>query len=85
LMAAPKAMPSVQQDASFTEHAKKVWGDYSTKRPDEAARKFISEAVEKKLVEVKAHIKDPKLAWMFENCYPNTLDTTCEFKMKNGK
>lgn len=85
LMAAPKAMPSVQQDASFTEHAKKVWGDYSTKRPAEAARKFTSEAVEKKLVEVKAHIKDPKLAWMFENCYPNTLDTTCEFKMKNGK
>ena len=47
LMAAPKAMPSVQQDASFTEHAKKVWGDYSTKRPAEAARKFTSEAVEK--------------------------------------
>ena len=22
---------------------------------------------------------------MFENCYPNTLDTTCEFKMVDGK
>ena len=22
---------------------------------------------------------------MFENCYPNTLDTTCEFKMKGGR
>ncbi len=85
LLAAPKSTPSVQQAGSFTEHAKKVWSDYSTKRPSESARKFVSEAVEKKLAEVKAHIKDPKLAWMFENCYPNTLDTTCEFKMKDGR
>jgi hypothetical protein len=34
---------------------------------------------------VKAQIKDPKLAWMFENCYTNTLDTTVEFAMKDGK
>lgn len=85
LLAAPKSAPAVQQAGSFTEHAKKVWSDYSTKRPSESARKFVSEAVEKKLAEVKAHIKDPKLAWMFENCYPNTLDTTCEFKMKDGR
>ncbi len=85
LLAAPKSTPAVQQAGSFTEHAKKVWSDYSTKRPSESARKFVSEAVEKKLAEVKAHIKDPKLAWMFENCYPNTLDTTCEFKMKDGR
>lgn len=85
MIAAPKMNASVQQSESFTEHAKLVWKDYSTKRPAESARKFTSEAVEKKLAEVKAHIKDPKLAWMFENCYPNTLDTTCEFKMKDGK
>ncbi len=85
LLAAPQSTPAVQQAGSFTEHAKKVWSDYSTKRPSESARKFVSEAVEKKLAEVKAHIKDPKLAWMFENCYPNTLDTTCEFKMKDGR
>jgi meiotically up-regulated gene 157 (Mug157) protein len=30
-------------------------------------------------------MKDPKLAWMFENCFPNTLDTTVKFARKNGK
>ena len=76
---------SVEQSGSFTEQAAKVWNDFTTKRPAENARKFTSDAVEAKLAAVKAHIKDPKLAWMFENCFPNTLDTTCEFKMKNGK
>src|SRR5699024_3557983 len=28
---------------------------------------------------------DPKLAWMFENCFPNTLDTTVDFSTKNGR
>lgn len=85
LAASKLSVPAVEQAGSFTEHAKKVWSDYSTKRPAPSARKFTSEAVEKKLVEAKAHIKDQKLAWMFENCYPNTLDTTCEFKMKGGR
>ena len=85
LAASKLSAPAVEQVGSFTEHAKKVWSDYSTKRPAPSARKFTSEAVEKKLAEAKAHIKDQKLAWMFENCYPNTLDTTCEFKMKGGR
>lgn len=79
------AKPAVEQSGSFTEQAARVWNDFTTKRPAVDARKFTSDAVEAKLAEVKAHIKDPKLAWMFENCYPNTLDTTCEFKIKNGK
>lgn len=70
---------------SFSAIASKVTGDFSCKRPVRADRKFISEAVEEQLKVSKAKIKDPKLAWMFENCYPNTLDTTCEFKMVNGK
>lgn len=84
LSAAPAA-PKVAQSGSFTDHAKRFLGDYTTKRPAESARKFTSEAVEKKIAAVKARIKDPKLAWMFENCYPNTLDTTVEFKMKEGR
>lgn len=76
-----------QKKDSFSVPAAKVQakGDYSSKRPEVSARKFTSEAVEKRLKEAKARIKDPKLAWMFENCYPNTLDTTCEFKMVKGK
>lgn len=25
------------------------------------------------------------MAWLFENCFPNTLDTTIDFEMINGK
>ena len=70
---------------SYSKLAAKVTGDFTTKRPAPETRKFTSKAVEEKIKAVKARIKDPKLAWMFENCYPNTLDTTCEFKMVNGK
>ncbi len=58
---------------------------YVSNRPTAGKRHFTSEAVEKAIASTKAKIKDPKLAWMFENCYPNTLDTTVEFEIKNGK
>lgn len=54
-------------------------------RPVMGARHFTSVAVEQTITRVKAKIKDPKLAWMFENCFPNTLDTTVNFSMKDGK
>lgn len=49
---------------------------YPSKRPMAADRKYHSPAVEREIGRVKRMIADPKLAWMFENCYPNTLDTT---------
>ena len=58
---------------------------YESKRPAIEKRNFSSEAVEKMIVEVRDAISDPKLKWMFENCYPNTLDTTVEFRMKGDK
>jgi len=54
---------------------------YISKRPELAQRHFTSKAVEETIVRIKKKIKDPKLAWIFENCYPNTLDTTVNFKM----
>ncbi len=48
-------------------------------------RNFTSIAVEKRIEQVKASIKDPELAWMFENCYPNTLDTTVSYSEQGGK
>lgn len=55
------------------------------KRPVVQERNFSSKAVEKLIKEVSKAIKDPKLRDMFQNCYPNTLDTTVKFQMKNGK
>jgi meiotically up-regulated gene 157 (Mug157) protein len=51
---------------------------FVSKRPAPAERKFTSRAVEATIAQVKAGIGDPELAWMFENCYPNTLDTTVQ-------
>src|SRR5438034_1991049 len=59
--------------------------EFVSKRPPVGDRKFISKAVEAKIGEVKTAIKDKELAWMFENCYPNTLDTTVETGVRNGK
>ena len=58
---------------------------YITQRPKEGTRLFQSDAVEKKIKEIKAMLKNPYLAWMFENCFPNTLDTTVHFRKTNGK
>ena len=60
-------------------------GKYITQRPKESKRLFKSDAVEKKIKEIKAMLKNPYLAWMFENCFPNTLDTTVHFRKTNGK
>ncbi len=52
----------------------------TTRRPAPEQRLFASESIEKKIKEVKALLHDaPYLAWMFENCFPNTLDTTIHY------
>ena len=59
--------------------------NFESKRPAIEKRHFSSKAVEQLIAEVKDAIADPKLKWMFENCYPNTLDTTVKFQMKGKK
>lgn len=59
--------------------------NFISKRPPVGQRKFISRAVEETIARVKASIGDPELGWMFENCYPNTLDTTVEFNSDEGR
>ena len=62
-----------------------VPNSFISNRPPIAERKFISEAVEAKITEMKKTIKDEELAWLFENCFPNTLDTTITHKVIEGK
>lgn len=45
-------------------------------RLDPACRKFVSPAVEKVIDELLPRFKDPDLAHLFQNAFPNTLDTT---------
>lgn len=48
-------------------------------------RNFSSPAIETTIERLKMRIKDPELAWLFENCFPNTLDTTVIFKQKDSR
>ena len=58
---------------------------YAPLRPSKDKRHFVSEAVEATIEQMKPKIKDGKLRRMFENCFPNTLDTTVRYTVKNGK
>ena len=48
-------------------------------------RKFHSKAVEAAISEFQSKVKNKELGWLFENCFPNTLDTTVDFEMVNNK
>jgi meiotically up-regulated gene 157 (Mug157) protein len=54
-------------------------------RPPPEKRKFTSTAVEAEIARVTRAIADPELAWIFQACYPNTLDTTVNFTDAGGK
>lgn len=49
-------------------------------RPAPENRLFRSEAVEKTIAEVAKKLTNQKLALMFVNCFPNTIDTTVHFR-----
>ena len=76
----------VDVHARYTKVVTPVNGKYESKRPPVAERLFTSEAVEKKIKEVQKLLKkNPKLAWMFANCYPNTLESTVHYRqLANG-
>ncbi len=53
-----------------------------SRRPTIEERLFRSDVIEKKIVEIQKQLIDaPYLAWMFGNCFPNTLDTTVHYSV----
>lgn len=54
-------------------------------RPIEECRTFKSEHVERLIVEVTRKMADKDLARLFENCFPNTLDTTVRWHFSDLK
>ena len=59
--------------------------DFPVVRTSPTKRRFTSEAVEAEIRRVKASVGNPEIAWMFENCFPNTLDTTVDFSVDNRR
>lgn len=91
LLAATATM-TAQENATVDVHSRytkvvaPVKGKYESKRPPVDERLFTSTAVEKKIREVQKILKkNPKLAWMFANCFPNTLESTVHYRvLPNG-
>ncbi len=57
-------------------------GALATKRPAPKDRLFTSKVIEQEILRVKEILKNPLLGWLFENTFPNTLDTTIYFTDK---
>jgi meiotically up-regulated gene 157 (Mug157) protein len=68
------ALGNAQKNATFISN-----------RPPLNKRTFTSDSVERLLEKVKSAMMDQELSWMFENCYPNTLDTTVDHEIIDGK
>ena len=73
-----------QDNTAVVNHAQQT-AAYKTNRPAVKDRLYVSPAVEAEIKRVKQMLTNPKLAWMFENCFPNTLDTTVHYRERNGK
>ena len=58
---------------------------YTTNRPSLSDRNFSSKIIDGVIDELKDYLPNRELAWMFENCFPNTLDTTVQHQELDGK
>lgn len=54
--------------------------NYPSRRPSEEERLFKSDKIEQVIDSAASQLSNPKLAWMFRNCFPNTLDTTVHYR-----
>jgi meiotically up-regulated gene 157 (Mug157) protein len=59
--------------------------DFKVVRTLPTKRKFTSTAVESAITEFGKNVKNKELAWLFNNCFPNTLDTTVTYTNIAGK
>jgi meiotically up-regulated gene 157 (Mug157) protein len=48
-------------------------------------RKFTRRAVEDTIKEIDSFLGGNELSWLFGNCFPNTLDTTVNFRTIDGR
>lgn len=59
--------------------------DFTSNRPPKSKRQFTSQTIEESLKAFSSKVKHRELVWLFENCFPNTLDTTVDFEWVDGK
>ncbi|KAG8701788.1 hypothetical protein FRC09_005132 [Ceratobasidium sp. 395] len=83
------ALPAAAQCEDYSKYSTKPQGTPSAgplglpfMRPPAQCRTFNSSAVENVITQMKARLKDPDVARLFENTFPNTLDTTVKYFSK---
>jgi len=59
--------------------------DFPVVRVAASERHFRSKAVDAAIKTFQSKVKNPELTWLFENCFPNTLDTTVYYKEVAGR
>lgn len=74
-------------DYSTRKHPPYTSGIYQlpSQRPAAECRLFKSTAAEALISQMTARMADPDLARLFENCFPNTLDTTVRWHLDADK
>ncbi|CUA76677.1 Meiotically up-regulated gene 157 protein [Schizosaccharomyces pombe 972h-] [Rhizoctonia solani] len=85
------ALPVAGECEDYTSYSKKPQGTPSTgvlglpfMRPPPECRTFNSSSVETVIDQMKKRLKDPDVARLFENTFPNTLDTTVRYFSKEN-
>lgn len=71
----------LQNTGAFAYHSQ---NSFPVVRIPVSERKFKSKLVEETIKSFQSKVKNKELGWLFENCFPNTLDTTVFHTVKNG-
>ncbi|KAH7345050.1 Six-hairpin glycosidase-like protein [Rhizoctonia solani] len=89
--AATLALPIAAQCENYSKYSTKPQGTPSAgvlglpfMRPPPECRTFNSSSVEAVVDQMKKRLKDPDVARLFENTFPNTLDTTVRYFSKEN-
>ncbi|ODQ64295.1 hypothetical protein NADFUDRAFT_83820, partial [Nadsonia fulvescens var. elongata DSM 6958] len=91
----------LEPESPFSKFGCKPYADYASRphapfsegelrlpyqRPPKECRTFVSSSIDEVVENVKLRLKDKDLARLFENTFPNTLDTTIRWhKPRNNK
>lgn len=81
------AFAAAQNCPDYANYASAQHGPFSSgryklsyQRPDPSCRTFNSSAMESTVARLKKKIADPDLSRLFENSFPNTLDTAIKWR-----
>lgn len=82
LLGSMPAAASAMALPSIPELVKTETDTFVSHRPEPRKRLFRSEAIDRQIARMEQRLRgvSPKLWWMFQNCFPNTLDTTVRYR-----